>query len=100
MSEAYRGLTIRIGADTTSLTKALRSSRNALGYINDEMVQLRKALRLDPANLVAANLKMRALGEASENTSKKFAVLLEQQRQMNAKGIGKIAEGTERIKIC
>ena len=97
MSEAYRGLTIRIGADTTSLTKALRSSRNALGYINDEMVQLRKALRLDPANLVAANLKMRALGEASENTSKKFAVLLEQQRQMNAKGIGKIAEGMQNV---
>ena len=53
MAESYRGLTIRIGGDTTSLQKALRTTNSAIAQTNQEMRKLGQAVRLDPSNVTA-----------------------------------------------
>ena len=63
MGDIYKGLTIRIGAETSELKKALRASNTA---INDTQKQLRKlaqAAKLEPNNILAINQQFDLMGD-------------------------------------
>ncbi len=50
MADAYKGLTVKIGADTSSLSSALRKARSEASGVSAELRKLEKALKLDPGN--------------------------------------------------
>ncbi len=50
MADAYKGLTVRLGADTTALSKALRSAKGEVSGVAGELRRLERALKLDPGN--------------------------------------------------
>ena len=87
MAESYRGLTIRIGGDTTKLSQALKSADRAISGTNTEIRKLSQALKLDPSSLEAARLKMSAFEEQATNTAMRLAGL-----NSAIKDIGKITE--------
>lgn len=80
---AYKGLTIRIGADTTKLTSSLRGANSAIFKTQAELNKLNKALKLDPGNNNASQLQMGALASQATNVAREMEVL--------KKGIGEIA---------
>jgi TP901 family phage tail tape measure protein len=75
MAESYRGLTIRIGGDTTKLTKALKTANGAISGTQQELRKLEQALRLDPANVEALGLKMGFVENQAQNTAMRLAQL-------------------------
>lgn len=89
MAESYRGLTIRIGGDTTKLTKALRAANQAASQTTAELRKIGQAVRLDPSNIEAYNTQLGYLSNQASNTAMKLHQLKEAQRQL---------EGTE-IKV-
>ena len=50
MGDAFRGLTIKIGADTSKLTSALSSIQSSAGQAQKQMNLLSKSLKFDPSN--------------------------------------------------
>lgn len=72
---AYKGLTIRIGADSTKLSAALRGANSAIYKTQSELNKLNRALKLDPGNQNAAQLQFGALSSQATNLSRQINVL-------------------------
>jgi TP901 family phage tail tape measure protein len=75
MAESYRGLTIRIGGDTTNLQKALKSSTSAISQTQSELRKLGTAVKLDPSNIKAYNLQMGYLASQAAETAMRLKQL-------------------------
>ena len=67
MADAYRGLTIRIGGDTTKLTAALRAASKAAQQTQSQLKAVTKSMRFDPSDITAASLKLRLMEERGES---------------------------------
>ena len=65
MAEAYRGLTIRIGADTTKLRSAMTNLKSAANSLQRDFRKMSNALRIDPHNTDLARARIRTLGNAT-----------------------------------
>ena len=74
MADAYRGLTIRIGGDTTKLTAALRAAQRASQQTQAELRKVDKAARFDPDSITAGTLKMRLMEERAEDLAGQLKV--------------------------
>lgn len=74
MTDAYRGLTIRIGGDTTKLTAALRAAQRASQQTQAELRKVDKAARFDPDSISAGTLKMRLMEERAEDLAGQLKV--------------------------
>lgn len=74
MADAYRGLTIRIGGDTTKLTAALRAAQRASQQTQAELRKVDKAARFDPDSISAGTLKMRLMEERAEDLAGQLKV--------------------------
>lgn len=75
MAESYRGLTIRIGGDTTKLTQALHAANQAVAGTASDLKRLNAAMKLDPGNFEAATLQVGALASQASNTAAKIVQL-------------------------
>ena len=69
---AYKGLTIRIGADTTKLSSALRGANSAIYKAQTELNRLNKAAKLDPGNMGVVTAQMGAIAEQAINAASKI----------------------------
>ena len=69
MAESYRGLTIRIGGDTTKLSAALKNANKAVAGTQSELRKLSQALKMDPTSLKASQLQMGAMAEQASNVA-------------------------------
>lgn len=69
MGDAYRGLTIRIGADAQPLNRALSSIKSAARSTSTEVSKISRALKQDPGNTNLLGLKIRALGDQMKATA-------------------------------
>lgn len=76
-----KGITIRFGADSTEVTKALRQINTETKSINKELNAVDKALKLDPSNTVLLQQKQKLLAESVSETSKKMQLLTENQEK-------------------
>lgn len=74
MADSYRGLTIRIGGDTTKLTAALRAAQRASQQTQAELRKVDKAARFDPDSISAGTLKMRLMEERAEDLAGQLKV--------------------------
>lgn len=82
MADTYRGLTIRIGGDTTELKNALKSANSDASNLGRVLLKTTKALRFDPSSIKAAQIRMEALGDKTSALYRKLEVLDKQSKQL------------------
>lgn len=75
MTKAYRGLTIRIGADMSELNKALRSSNAAISETQKQLRQLERLSRLDPESVSLYARKMDVLNDRAQALTSRLMTL-------------------------
>ena len=75
MAEAYRGLTIRIGADTSNLRSAMTNLKSASNALQRDFRRMSNAFRVDPHNADLARARIKTLGNAAGAASAEAARL-------------------------
>lgn len=70
-----KGLTVKIGGDTTELGKALDGVNKKGQDLSAELGQINKLLKMDPKNTELLAQKQKVLAEAIKNTGEKLAKL-------------------------
>lgn len=83
-SKALKGLTIKIGGDTTELGKALEKVDKKSRSLSSELGHINRALKLDPTNTELLAQKQQVLAEAITNTETKLDTLKEAEKQVQA----------------
>ena len=91
MANNLKGLTIEIGGDTTSLSKALKNVNGDISTLQTNLRTVNSALKLDPSNVEAVAMKQDLLTQAVDATREKLGTLREAQRQADEQ----IANGVE-----
>ena len=76
-SGSFKGLTVKIGADTTELGKALENVEKKSRNLSKELGEVNKLLKMDPGNDDLLAQKQQILAEAVENTKNKLDTLKE-----------------------
>lgn len=51
MADVYKGLTITLGVDTTSLSAGIRKAKSEMAGVTNELRKIDRALKLDPGNV-------------------------------------------------
>ena len=80
-SKALKGLTIKIGGDTSELLDALKDVEERGKSLSGELRDINKLLKLDPKNTELLAQKQRVLSESIEATEKKLATLKEAEKK-------------------
>lgn len=81
---SYKGLTVKIGADTSELGKALEDVNKKSQSLSKELGEVNKLLKMDPGNADLLAQKQKILAEAVENTKEKLDTLKEAEAQVQA----------------
>lgn len=81
-SKALKGLTIKIGGDTSDLSKALDGVEKQSRSLSSELGQINKLLKLDPKNTDLLAQKQKVLADAIASTSTKLDTLREAEKQV------------------
>ena len=81
-SKALKGLTIKIGGDTSDLFDSLEKVDKKSRSLSSELGQINKALKLDPKNTELLTQKQQVLADAISNTESKLDTLREAEKQM------------------
>lgn len=82
--KALKGLTIKIGGDTSELTKALSGVEKQSRGLSAELGQINRLLKLDPKNTELLAQKQKVLTDAISNTEEKLNTLREAEKQVQA----------------
>lgn len=61
MADVYKGLTVKLGVDTSSLSSALRKARSEVSGVATDLRKVERALKLDPGNVFQPALPMRGV---------------------------------------
>lgn len=104
MAESYRGLTIRIGGDTTKLTQALKTANQAISGTASDLKRLSAAMKLDPSSLNAANLQMGAMASSASAAAMRLSTLNDAMRKVGeqtygGESVAKLAENTKNAQM-
>lgn len=83
-SQALKGLTIKIGADTSELSKALDSVDKKSRSLSSELGHINRALKFDPSNTELLAQKQKVLADAVSNTEDRLKTLREAEQQVQA----------------
>lgn len=89
MADNIKGIVIRIGADTTALSSALKGINSESKASEAELRKLNKLLKVDPKNLTLVIQKQKVLGNEIKTTKDKLATLktaAKQAREQLEKG--------------
>lgn len=81
---SIKGITIKIGGDTTGLDKALKETNKKSRELESELKVVDKALKLDPNNVTLVKQKQDLLKDSIKETKSKLDVLKEAQSQVTA----------------
>ena len=68
MAGAIKGITVEIGADTTKLTKALKSASAPVNKMQNELRQVERLLKMNPGNMDLIRQKETLLAQSIEKT--------------------------------
>ena len=99
MGEAYRGLTIKFGGDTSELRRALSGVNSAIRSVQSDMKRLNRALDLDPGSTDAVSMKMGLLRERSEDARVEILTLRQALARMDEAGVSKAAESVRNVAL-
>lgn len=88
-SQKVKGLTIKLGADTTAIESALSDVNKSLNSTSKELKSVDKLLKLDPTNINLLTQKQNLLTKSIEDTTKKLEKLREVKELADKEGIDK-----------
>ena len=74
-NKKIKGITIKFGADTTALSKALKSAEDISKSLGSELSSVNKLLKFDPKNTQLLAQKQELLSKQVENTKEKLESL-------------------------
>lgn len=80
--DAIKGITVKIGGDTTELGKALESVNKKSDNLSDELREINRMLKFDPSNTELLAQKQKVLADVIDSTSDKLETLKEAERQV------------------
>lgn len=95
MAEAYKGLTIRIGADTTDFSRKLKSLGTAISATQAGLKQMTQALRNNPQSIEAMNQRFTLTQNKAQELAARLQLVRTMLRQMDDEGMGELAKQTE-----
>ena len=84
MADAFRGLTIRLGADARPLNSAINSITKSAGQAQQQMNALNKALRFNPNNVKAIGAMVDLAGDKAVLSARKVQTLKNAMSQAKA----------------
>ena len=82
-SSKVKGITIEIGADTTSFGYAMKQIKQEASLVAKDMRSVDEAMKLDPNNVEKAADKLKLLREAADNATKKVETIKKAIEQLN-----------------
>ena len=91
-SSKVKGITIEIGADTTSFGFAMKQIKQDAALVAKDMKAVDEAMKLDPNNIEKAADKLKLLREAADNTTKKVETIKKAIEQLNKEYSDKSSE--------
>lgn len=101
MGQTYKGLTVRIGADASGLTRALRSANGAIKDTQSALRKLDKASKLDPSNMRVFEARVVAVKDQARALTERLAVMGETLAQVKRDpSMRKLAESTEQASLA
>ena len=74
-SSKVKGITIEIGADTSSFGYAMKQLRSEASVVAKDMKTVDNALKFDPSNIQTAADKLKLLRETADNATKKVELI-------------------------
>lgn len=80
-----KGITIKFGADTMALSKALKSAEDTSKSLGSELSSVNKLLNFDPKNTQLLAQKQELLSKQVENTKEKLEALRQAQGEVEKK---------------
>lgn len=84
-NKKIKGITIKFGADTTALSKALKSAEDTSKSLGSELSSVNKLLKFDPKNTQLLAQKQELLSKQVENTKEKLESLKQAQGEVEKK---------------
>lgn len=87
MAETYKGLTIRIGGDTTGLQKSLKSVTSSIAATENQLRRMKSALNMDSGSTSAMSKTIELMGNKAIETNQK---LIQLKRSLNQIGNQKV----------
>lgn len=85
MAKKIKGITIKFGADTMALSKALKSAEDTSKSLGSELSSVNKLLKFDPKNTQLLAQKQELLSKQVENTKEKLKSLKQAQGEVEKK---------------
>ena len=82
-SSKVKGITIEIGADTTSFGFAMKQIKQDAALVAKDMKAVDEAMKLDPNNIEKAADKLKLLREASDTAARKIEAIKKAIEQLN-----------------
>ena len=105
----YKGLTIRIGGDTSRLNSALKSSTKAASTLQSQIRRIATAMRFDPSSLDNVNTRMRLTTNRAEALYSKLTLARNGYEQLGketvtvggfATTVANLADSTENVALA
>lgn len=105
----YKGLTIRIGGDTSQLNTALKSSTKAASTLQSQIRQVTRAMRFEPGNLGNVDTRMKLTANRAEALYSKVRLLKSGYEELGkttvsvggtSKSVKMLAESTDNIALA
>ena len=82
MADVYKGLTVKLGVDTSSLSSALRKARSEVSGVATDLRKVERALKLDPGNVKLLAQQQKDYQRQIESTKKQLDLLRQAEKQM------------------
>lgn len=82
MAKKYEGITIKIGGDTTGLSKALSEVNKEVKTTESQLKKVERLLKLDPTNTQLLKEKQQLLGREIGQTKTKLNALKQAEKQL------------------
>lgn len=84
MADRIKGITIKIGGDTTGLSKALQGTNKEIKNTQSQLKDVERLLKMDPGNTELIAQKHRLLGDAVDETKGKLKQLQSYDKQLQS----------------
>lgn len=83
MADVYKGLTVKLGVDTSSLSSALRKARSEVSGLATNLKLVEKALKLDPGNVKLLAQQQSAYQKEIQSTKKQLDLLEQAEAELS-----------------
>lgn len=98
MAQKIRGITIKIGGDTSELSKALDSTNKKVKETQYQLKDVNRLLKLDPKNTELLKQKQELLAKEVSETKDKLENLRKVEQQLKDSGVDKNSEQFQAVR--